>query len=312
MNNAVESMPDGEISTGIIATLSGLILSLRPKQWTKNLLVFAPLIFSGELLRSDLALKSLAAYGLLCALSGAAYVFNDIKDLEKDRHHDKKRNRPIATGQVSPIAAGVFGALLASIALGASVALGTAFASTAAAFFALQLAYTFWLKYEVIIDVMTIAASFVLRAVAGAAVISVPTSPWLLACAALLALFLGLAKRRHELVLLDDDAQNHRSVLAEYSAGLVDEMISTVTSATIVAYALYTFFSSTAKHSQYLMLTTPFVIYGLFRYLYLMHRKNLGGSPEDILLTDKPLIIDIGLWLAAVGAAIYYSRGVGA
>ncbi len=282
-----------------------IVVSMRPKQWTKNLIIFAAIIFSQNLHRSDFLLKVILAFILFSFLSGSVYIFNDLKDLEKDKMHKKKRKRPLPSGKLNPRVALIVSSLMAFFSLGVSFLLGLPFGLVALSYFLLQISYTFYLKEQVILDVMTIAAGFVLRAIAGAVVISVRISPWLLLCAALLALFLGLAKRRHELVLLEDNAPNHRPILGDYSTALLDEMISMVTSATIVTYAFYTFFSETAVKSHYFMATIPFVLYGLFRYLYLMHQKNLGGSPEEILLTDGPLVIDIILWLITVCLVLY-------
>lgn len=286
-------------------TALALLATMRPKQWTKNLIIFAPLIFAGRLTLTTSDLRAFAAFVVFCLVSGAVYIANDLADLDQDRLHETKRARPIAAGDLDSRAARAALVVLIVAALAGSFALGTPFGLVATGYLMLQTLYTFWLKNEVILDVMSIAAGFVLRAYAGAVVISVEGSPWLYYCAALLALFLGLAKRRHELVLLEADAHNHRPSLRHYSPPLIDAMLSAVTSATIVTYALYTFFSTTGRENQYLMLTVPFVVYGLFRYLYLVHQRNLGGSPEEILLTDRPLIINIVLWLAAVGAVLY-------
>ena len=286
-------------------TARALFITMRPRQWTKNLIVFAPLIFASRVGFTASDLRSLAAFAVFCLISGAGYVANDLADLEQDRLHDTKRRRPLAAGELSPHTARVALIMLVVLALAGSFALGARFGVVALGYLTLQTLYNFWLKHEVLLDVMSIAAGFVLRAYAGAVVIGVEGSPWLYYCAALLALFLGLAKRRHELTLLEDEACNHRPSLQHYSAPLIDAMLSAITAATIVTYALYTFFSATGQQNQYLMLTVPFVVYGLFRYLYLVHQKNLGGSPEEILLTDRPLIINIALWLAAVGAVLY-------
>jgi len=282
-------------------------LSMRPKQWTKNLIVLAPLIFSGRLGDPAAVGAALLALVTFCLLSGAVYLVNDVRDLEQDRRHEKKRSRPIASGALSSPVALVAAALATAGALGISLLLSNQFTVVALGFLVLQAAYTFGLKHAVILDVMLIAAGFVLRIAAGTVAIDVPASPWLYLCAALLALFLGLGKRRHELLLLEEEAGNHRAVLDDYSPELLDVMLSTVTAATIVTYSLYTFFSPTAERHNYLMLTIPFVVYGVFRYLYLMYKRNLGGSPEEILLTDVPLIITILGWLAASGVVIYFA-----
>jgi 4-hydroxybenzoate polyprenyltransferase len=288
-------------------TARALLVSMRPKQWTKNLVIFAPLIFAVQLGLTTADLRALAAFIVFCLISGAVYIANDLADLDQDLLHKTKRLRPLAAGELDPGVARLALAALLVIALAGAFALGTSFGLVATGYLALQTLYTYWLKNEVLLDVMSIAAGFVLRVFAGAVVVGVEGSPWLYYCAALLALFLGLAKRRHELTLLEDEACGHRPSLQHYSAPLIDAMVSAITAATIVTYAIYTFFSTTGQQNQYLMLTVPFVVYGLFRYLYLVHQKNLGGSPEEILLTDRPLIINIVLWLAAVSAALYIS-----
>lgn len=286
-------------------TLRAILTSLRPRQWTKNLLVFAALVFAGDLDDPRLISIVAAAFVVFCMVAGAAYIFNDLQDLEADRLHQKKRARPLASGELSVGVAWAVAAILAAGGIAWALVLGQRFALAVAGYALLQVAYTLYLRRLVIIDVMAISAGFVLRAAAGAFVIAVPISPWLFACTALLALFLALGKRRHELVLLEDDAADHRPVLGDYSPALLDDMISTVASATIVAYALYTFYSVTGQHTHYLMLTVPFVVYGLFRYLYLVHQKNVGGNPEELLLTDIPLMADIALWLASVVLLLY-------
>jgi len=278
---------------------------MRPAQWTKNLIVFASLIFAQEALQLDLLLKVVFAFLIFCAISGGGYIINDILDLKADINHPKKSKRPLASGKLT-VEQGLTAALaLIAFSLVFAFLLNRLFGITALAYFLLNLAYSLLLKHIVIVDVMTLAVGFVLRAVAGAVVISVPISPWLLICTILLALFLGLGKRRHELVLLEAGAGHHRQVLKEYSPALLDEMVSVVTASTVMAYCLYTFFSATAMKTHYLMLTIPFVLYGIFRYLYIIHQKNEGGSPEVILLTDKPLLIDILLWLMTVFVILY-------
>ncbi len=281
-----------------------LVRSMRPKQWTKNLIVFAPLIFSGRLGEPEALLAAVLAFVVFCLTAGAVYLVNDVRDIEQDRLHAKKRSRPLAAGALSPaVAIGAAVALLAA-ALAMAVTLSVTFAVITLGYLALQSAYTFYLKHAVVLDVMSISAGFVLRAAAGAAAVEVSASPWLYMCAALLALFLGFGKRRHELLLLDSKAGEHRSVLADYTPQLLDVLLSTVTAATIIAYSLYTFFSPTGEQHDYLMFTIPFVVYGMFRYVFLMYKRNLGGSPEEILLTDVPLIITILGWLVASAAVI--------
>lgn len=286
-------------------TLSLVVKTMRPRQWTKNLIVLLPLLFAGELGSDVNGLRAFAAFVAFCLISGSIYIINDIVDAEQDRLHARKGLRPIASGELSRPTALTAAVFAGATAIAMAWLLGWAFLVTAIGYIALQGVYVFWTKHQVILDVISIAIGFVLRAIAGAAAIGVPGSPWLYLCAGLLALFLGFAKRRHELLLLDGGGALHRPVLAQYTAPLLDSILSSVTAATIVSYALYTFFSPTAREHGDLMLTVPFVVYGLFRYLYLVYRQGLGGSPEDILLTDRPLIGAILLWLLASGALLY-------
>jgi 4-hydroxybenzoate polyprenyltransferase len=285
-----------------------LLISLRPHQWTKNLLVFAGLLFGQRLFHSEALAQSLLAFAIFCALSSAVYLFNDIADREGDRQHPLKATRPIASGALPVSTAVSVGAGLTIAGLAAAFgSLGAAFGGVAAAYLALQGLYSTWLKGVVIIDVLTIAGGFVLRAAAGAVAIDVPISHWLLVVTVLLALFLALSKRRHEIVLLANGATNHRAILGEYSPYLLDQMIAVVTASTLIAYAFYTISPETEQrfHTDLLGLTVPFPLYGIFRYLYLVHRKELGGSPSDLLLTDRPLLICVALWALAVTAIIY-------
>lgn len=277
-----------------------LVRTMRPRQWIKNVVVFAALIFAEQTIDLSKVMLAVYAFIIFCFLTGAVYIINDLADLEKDRKHPRKSKRPLAAGRLSIPIAGVAAAVLGVSSLTSAFFLGTRMGLVSLGYFLLQLTYTGFLKDIVIIDVMAVAIGFVLRAVAGAVAIAVPISPWLLVCTILLALFLALGKRRHEIVLLGPEANYHRPILTEYSTALLDQMISVVTASTVVAYCLYTFFSETAHQAPYLMFTIPFVVYGIFRYLYLVHRKGEGGSPEEILLTDKPLIIDVALWLVAV------------
>ncbi len=279
-----------------------LLKTMRPKQWTKNLIIFAGIIFAQKIFAGGYLLKTLYAFAAFCILSGSVYIVNDLVDMEKDRAHPQKKNRPLASGQLGAVPATVFVILTAASSLGLAFWLGRSFGSVALAYFLLTLAYSFVLKNIVIIDVITIAIGFILRAVAGAVVISVNISPWLLVCTFLLALFLALGKRRHELLLLEDGALNHRKILDEYGPEMVEQMISVVTSSTVMAYSLYTF---TSGHSVYLMFTIPFVIYGIFRYQYLVHRKDIGGSPESALLKDLPMVINIVLWVISCAVILY-------
>ncbi len=285
-------------------SFSALVRAMRPKQWTKNLIVFAGLIFAHELFDPVSLAETLTAFFLFCLLSSSIYIVNDIKDVERDRQHPLKSKRPIAAGELSIPAAWLSATVLTLFVLISSFVLDPGFGLVALMYFALLFAYSYWLKHLVILDVLTIAIGFVLRAVAGAEVIDVEFSAWLLLCTILLALFLGLSKRRHELSLLGENAQSHRKILAEYSPHLLDQMIGVVTASTLMAYALYTMDDGTIEKfgTSYMILTIPFVIYGIFRYLYLVHQKDKGGSPATILTSDKPILIAIVLWgLLSVG-----------
>jgi 4-hydroxybenzoate polyprenyltransferase len=287
--------------------VANLIISLRPDQWTKNLIVFAALIFAVKLLDpAALALAS-AAFLIFCVLSGSVYLINDVSDREADRQHPLKRLRPIASGALGAGTALAWAIGLSAGALAAAYVLRPLFALVAAAYLALFVGYNRTLKHVVILDVMSIAIGFVLRAVAGGLVIGVPVSDWLLVCTILLALFLGLAKRRHEITMLADGASGHRRILEEYDPYLLDQMIAIVAAATLVVYIIYCASPETAERfgTRLLVLTTPFPIYGIFRYLYLVHRKHGGGSPSDLLLRDRPLLGCVALWGMAVVLIIY-------
>jgi 4-hydroxybenzoate polyprenyltransferase len=275
-----------------------LVKTMRPKQWTKNLILFAGLIFAHHLFFLDSIVKTIAAFFLFCFLSSAIYIVNDIKDVERDRAHPLKSKRPIAAGQLPIGIAAISAAIIASIALVFTFLLDVEFGYVATIYFLLFFAYSFSLKHIVILDVLTLAIGFVLRAIAGAVVIDVEFSSWLLLCTILLALFLGLSKRRHELVLLGDNAHSHRKILEEYSPHLLDQMIGVVTASTLMAYALYTMAPETREKfgTSYMILTIPFVIYGIFRYLYLVHQKEQGGNPTTVLITDRPILLNILLW----------------
>lgn len=281
-------------------------MSLRPKQWTKNLLVFAGYLFTIQQGHSlDVLLRVVAGFGLFCAVSGAGYIINDAMDAERDRGHPRKCKRPIASGVVPIPVATVFGALLLAASLWASYRLSLGFGILVSAYLILTLAYSISLKHVVIVDLLVIAGGFVLRAVAGAVVIDVRISPWLLACTTLLALFLGLAKRRSELVALENGFE-HRRTLGEYSAPMLDQMLIIAASTSLMAYFLYTFSPSpiTGEKHPLMMATAPFVIYGLFRYLYLVHTKNAGASPEQVLLEDKPLLLNLLLYVITAALAL--------
>lgn len=279
-----------------------LLRTARPRQWVKNAIVLAGLIFSRSLLHWPLVWRALAATVTFILVSSAVYFLNDLLDVEQDRRHPLKRGRPIASGELSPALAAAVAALLFGMAGLASLLLGLPFAYTVLGYVVLQVAYSTVLKQVVIVDVLAIALGFVLRAAAGAVVIHVPISPWLLVCTVLLALFLALTKRRHELTLLQTEAVQHRPILEEYSVELLDQMINVVTASTVMAYTLYTFNSS---RGLAMMLTIPFVLYGIFRYLFLVHRRDAGGSPEQVLLRDRPLLLNVLLWVVASALILY-------
>jgi len=281
---------------------------MRPRQWLKNGVVLAALVFAQQGDRLSSLLRALAALGLFSLLASAVYLFNDLLDRERDRVHPTKRNRPIAAGTLSPVVAGVASLVLAAGSVGLAFLLAPRFGIAALAYLVLQILYSLWLKHLVLLDVFAIAAGFVLRVVAGALVIAVPISNWLYLCTLLLALFLACAKRRAELLAFGDgDPAHHRRSLAHYSVNLLDQMIGILAACTILAYSLYTLSPETqAKFgTDALKYTIPFVIFGLFRYLYLVHQRHQGESPEKVLLTDAPLLIDIGLFLGVVVAVLY-------
>jgi 4-hydroxybenzoate polyprenyltransferase len=297
---AVSGRPMGSVAFN-------LFLALRPGQWTKNFLVFAGLIFAERLFDRQAVLTAIEAFGIFCALSGGVYLVNDIADRETDRQHPVKSRRAIASGLVPVRVAILTAVLLIGGAIGAAFLINTPFGLVAVAYAALQALYSGPLKHIVIIDVLTLAIGFVLRAVGGAVAIDVSISHWLLVCTILLALFMALAKRRHELVLLADGATGHRPILGEYSPYLLDQMIAVVTASTLIAYIFYTISPETAQKfgTEWLGLTIPFPLYGIFRYLYLVHQREGGGSPSDLLLNDKPLLACVALWVVAVVVIIY-------
>jgi 4-hydroxybenzoate polyprenyltransferase len=287
--------------------MRAIFATLRPQQWVKNLVLFAGLIFSQNLDKPDLILKSLAGFALFCILSSSVYIFNDVMDAESDRKHPLKSTRPIASGRITVFSALSVFIIFALISLGLSLWLNPLFALTAAGYFVLNLLYSVYFKHVVIIDVMCIAASFVIRAVAGAVLIGVEISAWLVVCTTLLALFLGFGKRRYELLLLEEQATDHRKSLSEYSPYFLDQMISVVTASTVVAYAFYTLSVDVEIKlgTSHMDLTIPFVLYGVFRYLYLIHQKEGGGNPTRMLLTDRPILVNVILWLLAVVLIVY-------
>lgn len=286
-----------EIATAVRVGLpEELLRAARPLQWTKNLLLFAGILFAVELDDPARWAHALAIFAAYCAASSAAYLVNDVRDRERDAAHPVKRRRPVASGTVSPRAALAAAAALVLVAAGLGLLVGLDSLGILAGFVALQLAYTARLKDVILVDVIVIAGLFVVRAAAGAVAVDVRLSPWLVVCTGLLALFLALAKRRGELLQLHADETPSRPVLAGYSLELVDQLLSVVAAATISAYALYTF---TATSSEAMMLTIPFVVFGIFRYLYLVHRRDVGEEPEQVLIRDVPTLATVAAWAAA-------------
>lgn len=284
-----------------------LIYLLRPQQWVKNGIVLAGLIFSGNADDPELFLLALAATGLFCLLSSTIYIVNDIADADADRKHPSKANRPIASGRIKVSTAATLAVILGIVSLFLSFLLNQDFFYIALGYVVLSISYSVYLKHIVIIDVMTIAAGFVLRALGGAVIIDVEFSGWLLISSFLLALFLGFGKRRHELVVLEDGGKDHRRILAQYTSYFLDQLIGVVTPAVVVCYLIYVISPEVQEKlgTHYLYLTTPFVIYGIFRYLYLIHLEEQGGSPTRLLLTDRPILITVLLWLATAVLLLY-------
>ena len=278
-----------------LGVLRAAFAALRPRQWSKNLLLFAGVVFAAKLGDAVKVAEALLAFGAFCAASSAAYLVNDVRDVAHDRLHPVKRLRPIASGWLSGRTALLLATLLATAAAALAAGLGLRSLAAIAAFILLQLGYSLGLKHLVLVDVMTIGALFVVRAAAGAVAVQVPISPWLLLCSGLLALFLGLAKRRGELVLVGADATPGRPVLEGYSLAIVDQLVGVVAASTVIAYALYTF----TAHTPAMMLTIPFVVFGVCRYLLLVHRHDLGEEPETVLLSDRGILACVALWIAS-------------
>jgi 4-hydroxybenzoate polyprenyltransferase len=283
--------------------LLALIRTMRPRQWTKNVFILAPLVFDGQLLSLTALIPTVSAFILFCFLSSAVYIFNDLVDVDADRNHPQKKNRPIASG-ILPVRVAIIALIILFIlTVGLGVFISINFSIVEIVYFLLNVAYSKWLKHIPLVDVFTIAAGFVLRVVAGVVSISVKQfSPWLYVLMTLLALYLGFGKRRAELGLLANDGNSFRKVLEGYTIPLLDQLIVIVTSGTLVSYSLYTFLAPIPEGSHYLMLTIPFVLYSLFRYLYLVQVRHIGSAPEDVLLSDRPLQIAIVLW----GLSIFF------
>jgi 4-hydroxybenzoate polyprenyltransferase len=288
--------------------LTTIIHELRPKQWSKNLLLFAGLVFSHNLGDWVRVAYAIAAFAVFCGLSGAVYIINDIWDLESDRQHPLKANRPIASGRLPMRLASGVAVFLAFASLAGSYAINAGFGLVATLYFLLMVLYSVALKHVVILDLMIVALGFVIRAVAGVKAIElhgqhIPITPWFITCVMFLALFIAICKRRHELLLLAESAANHRPVLEEYSQAFLDQMVSVATAATVISYALYVVLG--VPHREQMIWTLPFVLYGIFRYLYLVYKRDEGGTPEAMVLQDPGLLINVLVWLATVGVIFY-------
>jgi len=280
--------------------LKGLIISMRPWQWYKNLILFAGIVFSMNLMDLELWFTAISAFVLFCILSGSEYIINDIIDLKKDRVHPVKRNRPIASGELKIPPALLFAVLLIVCAGVGSWLINIRFFAVSIIYFFLIILYSLIFKYIIVVDVLIVSISFVIRAVAGCVAIDVFISPWLIICTFLLALFLALGKRQHELMLLGDEAKNHRKILGGYTTRMLDQMVSITTGALITSYSMYTFL----VNDYYMMFTIPFVVYGIFRYLFLIHARNVGGEPE-MLFKDKGMLVCMLLWGVLVVGVLY-------
>jgi len=291
----------------VVQQLVALVESLRPKGWSKNVLLYVGLVFALRLSEPIAFLQATWAFVVFCCVSSSGYLFNDLADAEQDRQHPRKRLRPIASGRVSPAQARALGTVLLLVGLGGGFLLNLRFGLVTLAYVLLNVAYNSGLKRVVLVDVFVLATFFVIRAVAGAVAIGVPISPWLYVCTILAALFLGLAKRRHELILLGDDAASHRSILGEYSAALLEQLITIVTSSLVMAYSLYAFSAENLPKDHSMMVTVPIVLFGIFRYLYLVHRRDLGGAPEEVLLGDRWMMATV-LALGLTSVAVLYLR----
>jgi 4-hydroxybenzoate polyprenyltransferase len=279
---------------------------MRPKQWTKNALIFGPLVFDGGLTNIQALLRVFVGFGLLCLSASTIYLINDIVDVEKDKLHPKKKKRPIPSGQLPIPIATVAALILPIISIGGALLYSVPLAAVLTVYLILHIFYSFYLKNVVLIDVFAIAAGFILRVVAGAAVITVANfSPWLYVCAGGLSLFLAVGKRRQEFIALGENAQSVRPVFEEYNLPLLDDMLRMVTTGTVLSYTFYTFEAKTSLAPNIMLLTVPFVIYGIFRYLYLIHVKGEGGAPDELLFKDRVLLLAITLWGAAVIFILY-------
>ena len=286
--------------------IKALIKTMRPRQWVKNVFIFAALVFDEQLLSFGPLLNTIFGFVLLCLGSSTVYLINDLADLEQDRQHPAKRLRPLAAGELSVRVAQIAAGLFFVISIWAGFELNITFGAVLLTYMVLNLFYSFWLKHIPIIDVLVLASGFVLRVAAGVALITVQRfSPWLYMCTTLLALFIGFGKRRAEMVLLADNAESHRRVLDGYTIPFLDQLIVIVSGTAIVAYSLYTFSAENLPENNLMMLTIPFVVYGIFRYLHLVNVQNAGGAPEELVLTDWPLMVTVVLWAATAVAILY-------
>jgi 4-hydroxybenzoate polyprenyltransferase len=288
--------------------LLDLIKTLRPKQWTKNAFVFVPLVFDVKIFQVQPLLRSVAGFVLLCLVSGVVYLVNDLVDIDKDRQHPAKRNRPLASGRLPRSVAVVAAVAIPAVTLPLAFLLDPLFGVITAGYLALNVAYSFWLKNIVIVDVMAVAGGFVLRVAAGVPLVwAARFSPWLYVFTTLLALFLALGKRRQEIALLKENASNSRVILDHYNMPFLDEMMAVVTAGTVMTYALYTFSAPNLPKDDTMMLTIPFVIYGIFRYLYVIHIQGDGGAPDEVLLSDRPLQIAVVLFALSAVVILYHT-----
>ncbi|HUW11147.1 MAG TPA: decaprenyl-phosphate phosphoribosyltransferase [Anaerolineae bacterium] len=287
--------------------IKALLKTMRPRQWTKNGFVFAALVFDEKLFQVQMLGKTVLAFIVFCLAASAVYLLNDLVDRDKDRQHPTKRFRPLASGELAPRVAVTAIAVFVVAAFIFALWLGPGFALVIAAYLLLNVVYSFWLKHVVLVDVFLVAAFHLLRVVAGVVVIQAARfSPWLYICITLLALFIAIGRRRQELVLLGEaNANSHRASLEEYNLRLLDDMIGLVTAAATVSYSFYTFSAPNLPANNAMMLTIPFVLYGIFRYLYLIHVKNEGGAPEELILQDKPLLAGVTLWALAIVIVLY-------
>ncbi len=292
----------------IPAPVRGLIRTMRPLQWAKNGFVYAGILFDQQILDPVPFARVTLAFVLLCLSASTIYIINDLVDIERDRLHPRKRERPLPSGQLPAGWAMAAAVVFPLVAIGVSLLVSPPLTLVLLGYLALHIAYSFWLKNIVLIDVFTIAAGFILRVVAGIVVIDVTHfSPWLYICAGLLALFLAVGKRRQELILLADEASNHRMTYKAYNMPLLDDMLRMVTTGSVITYMLYTIEAQTIRSNEYkMLLTVPFVIYGIFRYLYLIHVEGEGSAPDELLFKDWPLLLDVVLWVLAVGAILYW------